>query len=101
MIQKVRGMANNVGEMLHLDMEEKLKGETDSRLRMTGPGNLVVIHKGDHPRTFGHVHSSLFRSLALTAFRLASHHLAVFPGSSSGPDEHHFRGCEGNEPHQR
>jgi hypothetical protein len=28
-------------------------------------------------QTLGHVHSSSFRSLALTALRLASHHLAV------------------------
>ncbi|MDO9549355.1 MAG: hypothetical protein Q7J03_00110 [Methanoregula sp.] len=30
--------------------------------------------------TLGHVHSSSFRSLALTALRLASHHLPVSRG---------------------
>jgi hypothetical protein len=31
-------------------------------------------------QTFGHVHSSSFRSLLLTPLRLASHYLAVFRG---------------------
>jgi len=34
--------------------------------------------------TLGHVHSSAFRSLALTALRFASHHLPCFPDCPVG-----------------
>jgi hypothetical protein len=48
----------------------------------------------DQMQTLGHVHSSSFRSLALTALRLASHHLAIFSrfpfGTMTHPFAHRF-----------
>jgi hypothetical protein len=41
-------------------------------------------------QTLGHVHSSSFRSLAFTALRLASHHLAIFSRFPVGTMTHPF-----------